>query len=73
MVAFTMGCMMGKALVHCPHKGPRRRQYGLHLVFKLLNFFFLMYLEGNSFLRKNIMPTNGLLSLEECKPILETF
>jgi hypothetical protein len=36
MVAFTMGCMMGKALGqgHFTHKGPRRRQYGLDLVFK---------------------------------------
>jgi hypothetical protein len=44
MVAFTVGCMMGKALVqgHSPHKGPRRRQYGLDLVFKHLKYIFLM-------------------------------
>jgi hypothetical protein len=40
MVAFSMGCMMGKALGegHSPRKGPRRRQYGLDL--QALKFFF---------------------------------
>jgi hypothetical protein len=62
-----MGKVLGQG--HSPHKGPRRRQYGLDLVIKHLKLKKLMYLEGTSFLRRNLMPTNGLLSLEECKHI----
>jgi hypothetical protein len=67
MVAFTMGCTMGKALGqgHSPYKGPRRRQYGLDLVFKHLKYFFINVIGGQLIFEEEPYANKWPLSFEE--------